>query len=142
MFDTPWIRPDQRQKWSNLFKKPANFFKHGRYDEQDATFEFDPLLSEVLLMACCKGLSNMGLLIAPEELALAYWQYFSLPEAFRTTKKIVVESPMVQFIQQLTTKSRDVYFREFMAAADAGLISPGAFDFPPMPAQNLPDTGK
>lgn len=143
MFDTPWIKPDQRQNWSGLFKNPANFFKHGRYDEQDATYEFDPLLSELLLMACVKGITAMGLVTAPEELALAYWQYFSLPADLRPrSKKVLMESPKVKFIHDLTTKGRDIYFREFMVASSAGLIRPGAFDLPPTPTQDIPDTGK
>jgi hypothetical protein len=87
-------------------------------------------------MACCKGLSQMGLVIAPPELALTYWQYFTLPVMFRT-RKLLMESPKVKFVEQLAAKGREVYFREFMAAADAGLIVAGAFDLPtpPNPAE-------
>jgi hypothetical protein len=121
-----------RQAWTNLFKGPANFFKHGRYDEDGARYEFDPHLSEVLLMACVKGLSQMGLVIAPPELALTYWQYFTLPAKLRTSK-MLMESPKVEFIQELARKGREVYFREFMAAADGGLIVAGGFDLPTPP---------
>lgn len=92
-------------------------------------------------MACCKGLSNMGLVVAPEELALAYWQYFSLPHLFGAHEGLM-ESPKVQLIQQLAAKGRDVYFREFMDAANAGVIFVGAFDLPPPEGPETPDSVK
>jgi hypothetical protein len=91
-------------------------------------------------MGCVKGLSQMGLVIAPPELALTYWHYFAHPEILRT-RNLLMESPKVRFVEQLAAKGREVYFREFMAAADAGLVVAGAFDLPTTPP-NPPQPGK
>lgn len=81
-------------------------------------------------MACCKAINRMGLVIAPEELALAYWQTLTVPPGVPRNQSLM-QSPKVQFIKQLTTKGRNVYFREFMAAANSGLIFSGAWDVAP-----------
>jgi hypothetical protein len=83
----------------------------------------------------------MGLITAPEELALTYWQYFTLPVVLRRNMSLM-ESPKVQFIQQMAAKGRETYFREFMAAVDAGLIYAGAFDLSPMKSPHLPGGGE
>jgi hypothetical protein len=115
VFDTPYVLPRQQQKWASSLKKPFNFFKHGRNEPGDAVIEFDTVWTEVMLTACCKGLSNMGLPLEGEWLALTYWLLFANPRALNGNKHLL-QYPQVQFIQQLTTKGRDVYFREFMAA--------------------------
>jgi hypothetical protein len=122
IFDTPHIEAEHRQKWSSFLKKPFNFFKHGHNEPSDAEIEFDPIWSEALMMACCKGLTNLGVPIEGEELALTYWIFFSNPGVFGANHRLL-KFPQIQFLQQLAAKGREVYFREFMAGYRAGTIN-------------------
>ncbi len=134
-FDSSVVHQSFRQKWTGLFKNPANFFKHSRYDPDATILDFDPLVIEVLLTASCTGLSRMGLLIAPEELAMTYWMFLQNTEAFPAHHHML-QVPKVQFIQQLAAKGKQVHFAEFMAAAHAGNIVPGATSV------GIPPTGR
>jgi hypothetical protein len=122
MFDTHHIEPELRQKWSSSLKKPFNFFKHGRNEPSDAVIEFDPIWSEALMMACCKGLTNLGVPIEGEELALTYWIFFANPQVFGPNHRLL-QFQQIQRLQQLAAKGREVYFREFMAGYRDGTIN-------------------
>jgi hypothetical protein len=125
VFDTPYIRPASRQRWASGLKKPANFFKHAHNEDTDASYEFDPTLSIVMMAACCKGLMNIGEPISMEALALTYWTLFANPSAFGVSEEFR-QHPKVQFIQKLAAKGREVYFREFEEAYRTGVLVFGA----------------
>jgi hypothetical protein len=124
-FDTPYVQADKRQHWASALKKPVNFFKHAHNEDAGASYEFDPGLSILMMSASCKGLMNIGEPISMEALALTYWMVFSNPSAFGASEEFR-KHPKIQFIQQLATKSRDVYFREFEEAYKTGVLVFGA----------------
>lgn len=121
MFDTPHVVPELQQKWASSLKKPFNFFKHGRNEPSDAVIEFNPVWTEVMMMACCKGLTKMGVPVEGEWLALTYWFFFTNRSAFGANQHLL--QPQVQFLQQLAANGREIYFREFMAGYRAGTIT-------------------
>ena len=116
VFDTPYVVPERQQKWASSLKKPFNFFKHGRNEPSD------PVWNEVMLMACCKGLTNMGVPVAEEWLALTYWLFFTKPGVFGANQRLL-QFAQIQALQQLAAKGREIYFREFMAGYRAGTIN-------------------
>jgi len=122
VFDTPYIRREHQQKWASNLKKPFNFFKHGRNEESDAAIEFDPHWNEVMMTACCKGLTDMKVPVAGEWLALTYWLLFTNPGAFAAHQRLL-QFAQVQALQKLAAKGREIYFREFMAGYRAGTIN-------------------
>ena len=125
IFDTPRVRPDMQQKWASSLKKPFNFFKHGRNEPGDATIEFETQWTVTMMMGCCKGLTNMGLAPEMEWLALTYWTFFHNPDAFLRNQHLL-QNPKVQYLQQLATKSRDIFFRDFAAGWESGALVFGA----------------
>lgn len=125
VFDTPRVRPELQQKWASSLKKPFNFFKHGRNEPGDATIEFETQWTVTMMMACAKGLTNMGEPPEMECLALTWWTYFHNPGAFFANQRLL-QYPKVQYLQQLTTKGREVYFREFAAGWESGALAFGA----------------
>jgi hypothetical protein len=125
IFDTQHIRPDMQQKWASSLKKPFNFFKHGRNEPGDAVIEFETQWTVTMMMACAKGLTNMGEPPEMEILALTWWTFFHNPGAFFANQRLL-QYPKVQYLQQLATKDREVYFREFAAGWEAGAFAFGA----------------
>jgi hypothetical protein len=86
-----------------LSQKPFNFFKHGPNEPSDAIIEFDPIWSQTTMMACCKGLTKMGVPAEGEWLALTYWTLFSNQGALGANQHLL-QYPQVQFLQQLAAK--------------------------------------
>jgi hypothetical protein len=122
MFDTPHVRPELQQKWASSLKKPFNFFKHGRNEPSDAVIEFNPQWTETMMMACCKAFTKMDIPVEGEWLALTYWIFFANKGAFGANQHLL-QYPQVQFLQQLATNGREVFFREFMACYRAGTLN-------------------
>jgi hypothetical protein len=125
VFDTPYIRPDMQQRWASSLKKPFNFFKHGRHEPGDATIELETQWTVTMMMACAKGLTNMGEPPEMEILALTYWTFFNHSGAFAANQHLL-QNPKVQYLQQLATKGPEVFFREFAAGWESGHLVFGA----------------
>ncbi len=125
VFDTPQVAPALQQKWASSLKKPFNFFKHGRNEPGETTIEFETQWTVTMMMACCKGLTNMGEPPEMEWLALTYWLFFDHPGAFLANQHLL-QNPKVQYLQQIAAKGREVYFREFAAGWKAGALVFGA----------------
>jgi hypothetical protein len=124
MFDTPMVRPEYRKKWASGLKAAANFFKHGRHDE-DKILEFDTAINEIVLIASCHGLSRIGEKPSMEQLAFAYWVLFTQPGLFadHDREKWLI-SPKIKAHQDLATHGPQFFLRNFEAAWNAGYIGP------------------
>lgn len=114
-----------QQKWASSLKKPFNFFKHGRNEPGNAVIEFETQWTVTMMMACAKGLTNMGEAPGMEILALTYWTFFQNPGAFLANQHLL-RNPKVQYLQQLATKGREVFFRDFAAGWESGHLVFGA----------------
>jgi hypothetical protein len=125
IFDTSRIAPEAQQKWASSLKKPFNFFKHGRNEPSDATIEFETQWSVTMMMACCKAFTKMGEPMEMEWLALTYWNLFSNPGTLFANRHLL-QNPKVQYLQQLATKGRETFFREFAAGWETGVFAFGA----------------
>jgi hypothetical protein len=120
MFDLPAVRPEFRQQWASSFKTAANFFKHGRHDDEKI-LEFDASINEFMLMASAHGLSRMGEEPGMEELAIAYWTFFSHPNYF-DNREALHANPKVKALKNLVPHGPKVFLKGFERAWNAGYI--------------------
>lgn len=122
MFDAEMIRPEYRQQWATSLKAAANFFKHGRHDE-NKTLEFDPLINEYVLMASASGLSRMGEEPSMEQLALGYWTLYSRPYLFEhADREAWLNNPKIKALQDFAANGPKLFLEGFERAWAAGHI--------------------
>ncbi len=120
MFDAQIVRPKFRQQWATNLKAAANFFKHGRYDDEK-TLEFNPDINRYILMASCSGLSRMGETPGMEELAIAYWAFFTTPQYFNDGETLFA-NPKIKALQNFVPQGPQNFLRAFEDAWNAGYI--------------------
>lgn len=120
MFDSTAIKPEFRQRWASRMKEAANFFKHGRHDEQKS-LQFDPGINEYVLLASCTGLRRMRERLDMEQVALGYWVLFEKPHLFEDRETLLAH-PKVQVIKQLFPHGRQLFLRYFEEAWQRGLV--------------------
>jgi hypothetical protein len=103
MCDTPRVVPELQQKWASSLKSHSTFLSTGATSRVMPIIEFDPIWSQTTMMACCKGLTKMGVPAEGEWLALTYWTFFSNQGALGANQHLL-QYRQVQFLQQLAAK--------------------------------------
>jgi len=66
LFDSDLIKDEFRKEWAILLKTPSGFFKHARNDPE-GTIDFNPALSELLMIFAVRGIGACQLSPAPIE---------------------------------------------------------------------------
>jgi hypothetical protein len=135
LFNTPLVEKQEWSNWSSFIKKPANFFKHAKPNEKDESHELNTVVTETMMMACVKALAEIENDAGMEELALTYWSLFTMP-VLLTRHGTLLEHPKIKLLQNLAAQGPEVYFREFCALWDKGLIRYGSTW--PAPTDDLP----
>ncbi len=81
LFDSTMIKDEFRSEWAILLKTPSGFFKHARNDPE-GTLDFNPALSELLMMFSIAGLATCKIDPSPSECAFLLYLAFQRPSFF------------------------------------------------------------
>jgi hypothetical protein len=113
LFDTRLIKPEYRSDFANLITSPSNFFKHAQRDP-DSEIEFDPILTEMILIIAVYGLANIDGNSGDIENTFMAWMAIHKPNLF--TENIYANHFPIDQLQKLRSFNRSEFFEGYQLA--------------------------
>lgn len=129
LFDAEHVKDKYRKEFNLLLKKHANFFKHAKNDTDDE-IEFRPVLSDLFLMFCVRGIDSMKLPRNDAETAFIMWQCIQKPKFLKDEGlKRFIDSVGVDGLRRLQSVSKEEFMQVFSAYRQRN-YPPPPFDVP------------
>lgn len=125
LFDSDVIREEYRNDWSKWLKGNANFFKHANRDPS-GEMDFNPVVSEMLIIFTIRGLFESGVKLNDCEVAFNHWQCFQNPNLIADASfKRFVQSLPVEQLRRVRALKKSEFFEEFLIARKAARKTAG-----------------
>jgi hypothetical protein len=107
-------------RWMKALKKDYNFFKHADVDPK-AVLDFNPELTELIIMATIDARKRLGAIAMPLELLFSSWCMLHYPGMFTETLGDKLSQTAHAALRQL---SREEFYQAYNDACEAGVMPP------------------
>lgn len=119
LYDTALVKDEYRNKWINVLKKAANFFKHADNDPE-GTVEFSPFGNLMFMMFSIAGLGVLGEKTSYPMNALVAWLAIHQPELISAEfRKHFVERGGIENIEGVKGTPKQLFYEAYIRLSEA-----------------------